>query len=486
MTKFILLSCVLLITLNVGADRLVRIHDISQTTVFSFIEQNYDVANVDIENSYVDLMVPDEEANALLLTYPHVKVLPREWGELLPENAKNAGYYYSPGENWEFWCTLAEDYSDLADTPVVVGQSHQSRDIYTIRITSSVGDADYKPVMYFSSLIHAREPGSNSVIIDFANWLCTNYDSDTRATWILDNTQVYFMPVANPDGYEYNMPGGGDWRKNRNGAGIDLNRNWGYMWGYDDQGSSPYSWSETYRGTAPFSEAETQVQRDFIISIEPIAAMNYHTYGGYLLYPWGYENIPTPHQSTFESWGAAMTQYNGYQYGRAEQILYAVNGEQNDWCYSGDSVPTILAMTPEVDDNGFWGGQNDSTLIADFCEECRYMNIWLCMTAPGFVGVEEQSWTSAGSPLEITALWPNPALSRVGFRLTVPMGTTVEELVVFDITGRTVAEISIDDLQSGQNMINWSIPETVPAGIYTVRASDNSGQVVSKRFTILE
>ena len=40
--------------------------------------------------------------------------------------------------------------------------------------------------------------------------------------------------------------------------GVDLNRNYGYKWGYDNSGSSNYTGDETYRGPYAFSEPETQ------------------------------------------------------------------------------------------------------------------------------------------------------------------------------------------------------------------------------------
>jgi hypothetical protein len=384
MKKYFLVFVIVALSSSAEADRLVRLYDVSRGFAMKLIEDGYDVANVDIRGEYVDIMLPEKDVDQAALLSHNYEVLPKEWGELLPENLNDGGYYYSPEENWAFWCGLSEDYSDLVDTPATIGQSYEDRDIYMIRMTSST--SGYKPPIYFSSLIHAREPGGNSVLIDFAMWLTSNYDGgDTRAAWILDNTEVYFVPIANPDGYAFNMPNGGNQRKNMNwsagGDGVDLNRNWGYMWGYDDYGSSPYPYDQTYRGTSAFSEPETQVQRDFIISIEPIGAMNYHTYGGYLLYPWGYEDILAPDNEMFVGWSEIMTAGNGYEYGTAWQILYNVNGEQNDWSYCGEDVARMYPMTPEVDDNGFWGSQNDTLEIVRICNECRPMNILFCFAA---------------------------------------------------------------------------------------------------------
>lgn len=489
MKKTMVLLPIILITFTLSAHRLVRVSNITESSVRQLFLDGFDIANVDLRLGYADLMIPDAEVDQLYLLFPDFELLPQEWSELLPENARDAGYYYSPEENWEFWSSLSIDYPDLADAPVTIGYSYLDRNIYMVRLTSPVGSEGYKPSIYFSSLIHAREPGSNSVLIDFAMWLTSNYDGgDTRAAWILDNTSVYFVPVANPDGYAYNMPNGGNQRKNMNwtlGDGVDLNRNWSFQWGYDNYGSSGNPDNQTYRGTSPFSEPENRVQRNFIVSVKPIAAMNYHTYGGYLIYPWGYNNSPTPDQSTFETWGAAMTSYNGYAYGRAGQLLYTVNGEQNDWCYCGECMPMVYAFTPEVDDLGFWGSQNDTTAIVNFCEECRYMNIWLCMNAPEHVGIGENPGMVVEHEMSLGTVYPNPAYASAEFIINLPEAGQMD-LAVYDMIGRRIQTLSSRELSAGENVVTWNIPDDISTGVYIIRISDSNGVVAGRRFTVLK
>src|SRR5690606_15325000 len=119
--------------------------------------------------------------------------------------------------------------------------------------------------------------------------------------------------------------GGGMWRKNRrnNGSsfGVDLNRNYGYLWGYDNWGSSGNPSSETYRGPSAFSEPETQALRDFLEGGRRVrAAFNYHTYGDLLLFPWGYEAAYTPDHDRFVAASQQMTAVNGYNYGIGPEI----------------------------------------------------------------------------------------------------------------------------------------------------------------------
>ena len=92
--------------------------------------------------------------------------------------------------------------------------------------------------------------------------LLEGYNSDEELTYLVNNREMYFVPVVNPDGYVYNQTtnplGGGLWRKNRsvnsgNCMGVDLNRNFSFEWG-NPFGSSFDPCDNTYRGTEAFSE----------------------------------------------------------------------------------------------------------------------------------------------------------------------------------------------------------------------------------------
>lgn len=86
----------------------------------------------------------------------------------------------------------------------------------------------------------------------------------------LRELEYYFLPVMNPDGYEYSFTSDRLWRKNRSGSGVcvgtDLNRNFDFNWA--GKGSSLNPCSEIYRGKAAFSEPETQAVSKFILNLK--------------------------------------------------------------------------------------------------------------------------------------------------------------------------------------------------------------------------
>ncbi len=488
--QFLFLILSVLVVSNAGASEvMVRLFGLRDCSIESLMADGYDIASVDHNRNYVDIVIDESYLSTLESKAATIRVLPESWVRLLPENTDDAGFYLDPEETWAFWTDLAATYPGLVQSPVTQGQSFQGRDIYSICITSSSGPSD-KPAIFFNSLIHAREPATNSVLADFGLWLATEYDNDTMAAYILDNSKIYIIPIVNPDGYVDNMTGDNMQRKNMNyttpvsSSGIDLNRNFGYQWEYDDLGSSPEPYDETYRGSAAFSEPETQVIQSFTNTINPIGSMHYHSYaeGGMVIYSWNYVNQPTPHQSTFQSWASAMTAQNGYQYGRCGELMYPSNGDACDWSYENSEHQTCLSFGVEVDDDGFWGSQNDTLAIAEFCAECRFMNKLLCMNLLGSVGIEVTTEAEGTGILSVTGISPNPVMNSLNFSASVPSGALF--VTIFDLSGRQIDQFDVENLESGDCQLNWEIPAGAPNGVYML-IIESSNQTVGSRFTVL-
>src|SRR4029079_6687677 len=86
-------------------------------------------------------------------------------------------------------------------------------------------------------------------------------------------------------------------------------------------------------GTLPASERETQTQRNEVIALQPKTALSFHTYSDLWLHPWGYTASATSDSAAFYEWNDEATVGVGYMAGQSTRVLYAVNGEFNDWCY---------------------------------------------------------------------------------------------------------------------------------------------------------
>jgi hypothetical protein len=277
-----------------------------------------------------------------------------------------------------------------------VGLSHDSLDIWLVKISDNPDTDEAEPEVLYTALTHGGEPLGMATVMYFMYYLLENYGTDPFVTFLIDNRELYFVPVVNPDGYVYNEQifpeGGGMWRKNKSDNnenqifdpdfdGVDLNRNFGYNWGYDDKGSSPYPGKWNYRGTAPFSEPETQAIRDLCLSHEFQLALNYHTYGSWLSLPWGYILYDiTPDSTIYLDLAKNMTQYNHYTHSSFNKDFTLLNGGANDWMYGEQTEKgKIFAMTLEVGSDGHWP---PLFRIYPLAEENIYPNLILAL-GPG-------------------------------------------------------------------------------------------------------
>lgn len=260
--------------------------------------------------------------------------------------------------------------------------------IYYVRITGNESSTSEgtKPQMLFTSMIHSREVSALMNNIYFMWYLIENYNTDTAVKNLVDNNELYFVPVVNPDGLRWNehlnSSGGGMQRKNlRPGAGgtsnsssnrgVDLNRNFDYFWGTAGSGSSGTSTSDSYRGPSAASEPETQILVDFILSRNFKTAIWNHTWANSIPHPYG--GNPTyvsGREDEMHKWHEDMTKYNRYVSGAT--IFTPANGIADDWMVGGSmdsngstgSGQNILATTPEHGSEGFWPSPSSIIPIA--------------------------------------------------------------------------------------------------------------------------
>ena len=274
-----------------------------------------------------------------------------------------AGGHFTYNEMLEKLDSMQLLYPNLISARQQVGSflTHEGRPIYWVRVSNNpTVSQPAKPQVLYTALHHAREPGSLTATIFYLWHLLDNYNTDPQVKAIIDNTELYFIPCVNPDGYNYNLVndpfGGGMWRKNRrnnlNGTyGVDLNRNYGYLWGYDNLGSSNSSASDVYRGPSGFSEPETQAIKWFTEQHNFSLALNYHTFNNELLSPYGHVQVAYPVDSLeYSAFSVQLTKYNFYRYGTCYQCLgYVSNGGSDDWMYAEQATKNkIYAFTPEI------------------------------------------------------------------------------------------------------------------------------------------
>ncbi len=354
-----------------------------------FVINEYDINKLIINN--IDYQVIHDDLEAFYLSRLDNNYSDRDF-----ELGSMGGYYtFEEIENQLDQLSLL--YPDIISQKVSIGLSLEGRNIWAIKISDNHSVNENEPEVLYTGLHHAREPMSYMNLFYYMHWLGENYNSDLLAQHLVDNRELWFIPAINPDGLVYNenisSNGGGLQRKNVKQTcsftpiGVDLNRNYSYMWGYDNEGSSSDGCSETYRGNSPFSEPETQAVRDFVNSNNFKINFNYHSYSNLLIYPFGYEydnQAPQEDIDIFIEYGQDMVQYNNYALGTGPDLLYPVNGEACDWMYGEKN---IFSYTPEIgsQNDGFWPATNR---IVPLAEENLYPNQVLALNAGSKYDVE--------------------------------------------------------------------------------------------------
>lgn len=207
---------------------------------------------------------------------------------------------------------------------------------------------------------HAREHLSVEVPLLLAKFLAESQDSQTQR--LLNTRDIFIVPMMNPDGAEFDIASGSYqmWRKNRKAGtpgceGVDINRNYGFMWGTGGSSSDPCS--DVYMGPRAFSEPETLAAKAFVESHLNIKMLlTLHTFSELVLYPWGYTDDPLSNVrdlATFEKMAKTMAGWNGYV-PEPTHDLYTTSGDTTDWAYGQFG---IFAFTFEMSPgNDHWGG----------------------------------------------------------------------------------------------------------------------------------
>mgnify|MGYP005842129017 CR=1 FL=1 len=406
------------------------------------------------------------------------------------------GGYYTLAEIEADLDEMFQLFPNLITQKFSIGSSIEGRTIWAVKISDNPAVNENEPAVGLDALIHAREPQSMATLMYFMWYLLENYGTDPEATYLVNNREIYCVPCVNPDGYEYNRQtnpnGGGYWRKSRrnngNGCyGIDLNRNFGYKWGYDNNGSSPDPCAETYRGTAAFSEPESQAIRDLAILKNYGTHFNMHTYGGYVLYPWGYINAETPDSLTYREFAALLTSYSGYAFGSGGQLLgYNSNGSVRDWMYGEQTVKNkIYGYTIEIG-NSFWPQQSQIFPIAQ--QNLRTM-IYQSFLAGEYVQLVEANYNKEYFlPSDFIELYPefkNKGLAtayNLVFELSSP-----SQYVTINNASSSLDSINARSTSSLITPLSFSISSSAPLKeeIYLAITTKTNGDLLSSDTTTI-
>jgi len=280
---------------------------------------------------------------------------------------------------------LADSAPDIVSYEVL-GKSVEGRDIVVLRLSTDLEKSGNKPGVMFMGTHHAREHLSTEVPLMLAQYLVGEYkNGNAQIVKYLQTREISILPLVNPDGVEWDISTGRykAWRKNRTrnsdgNYGVDLNRNYSYMWGTG--GSSTNTRSEVYMGPKPFSEPETQAIKNYIDAKSNLTTLlSFHTFSELILYPWGhkYESIENARDfAVHQKMAQTMSEWNRYT-PEQSSALYIASGDTTDWAYG---VHKIISFTIEMDPknafgtDGFYPGQAKIPVVFEKnLQPCLYL-----------------------------------------------------------------------------------------------------------------
>jgi carboxypeptidase T len=419
------------------------------------------------------------------------------------DNNTNTGYQYNTPVNYQdgtyggyfryqemldILDKMRQLYPNLITVKTIITDTittHEGRPLYWVKISDNPDINEAEPQVLYTALHHAREPNSLSQMLFYMWYLLENYSTNPEIKAMLEQAELYFIPCINPDGYLYNEltdpAGGGFWRKNRRdnqdgSLGVDLNRNYGYEWGHDNTGSNPNPVAETYRGPSPFSEPESRMVKLFCEQHDFKFALNYHTFGNLLIYPWAWsDEVATPEFSTF---GKILNSENSYKAGTAtETVGYQVNGSSDDFMYGGES---IFSFTPEVGfgTSGFWPAASE---IDQLNKSALRMNLILGQLPLKYAEAGDVTLNTTNNTLQGNAKF---ALTRYGLS---PGGFTVsitpQSANVLQASAAQVVNLNL--LEEQQLTFSYTLAPSIKSGD-TIRLNilvDNGSYIRSKLVT---
>jgi hypothetical protein len=263
-----------------------------------------------------------------------------------------------PLKTW--YHNLAVQYPRLVKE-TVIGRTNQGQPIMAYKVTKDarkIRDGRRAAVLYDSTQ-HAREWIATEVERRLFAWFIANRNN-REVKRILQTRELWFVPVANPDGYDYTFTSAANrlWRKNlrdndadgqiTDGDGVDTNRNFPYKWNWDLEGASDDPADETFHGSGPGSEPEVKALRALEARIRPRFQLDYHSFAKLILWPEGWQ-VETPSTDTpiFRALAGDSDHpaVPGYDPEVSAQ-LYTTNGDITDDSYHAFR---ILPYTVELD-----------------------------------------------------------------------------------------------------------------------------------------
>jgi hypothetical protein len=326
----------------------VSLLDPDDATTLSKLGLNGDIYN---RQGYAILYVIGEELDLLVTSGFRVEILKNDLNNFYKDFWTHRDQYHSYEEIIAAIDSLHETFPSICKK-IDYGLSVEGRELCALKISDYVNTDDPEPEVFLDGGVHGDEIGGPENLIRFAEFLCDNYDNDPYITDLIDTREIWLYIMVNPDG-RVNMT-----RQNSNG--VDLNRDYGYMW--DGAGASP----------GYYSQPETRAARTCLLDNQFVVSTSYHSGAQYLAYTWSYRPDSCPDQAHVNYLAgiySSASGYSGLEYGQGYTGMYAINGSSKDAAYGmtgaiGWTMEISYAKQPPVSQIQYFYELNEPAMLA--------------------------------------------------------------------------------------------------------------------------
>lgn len=244
---------------------------------------------------------------------------------------------------------------------VSIGTSVQNRTIWALNISDNVGTEEDEPELKYVSTMHGNEWTGNEMMLYLIDELLSNYGTDPELTNLVDEMDIWIVPVMNPDGFA--IP------QRENAHGYDLNRS------FPDRIDDPVN-------TTVGREAEVAAIMNWSFGESFTLSANFHT--GTMVVNYPYDNNESGASVYTTCPDDALFIYISEQYSQHNLPMwngdffhgitngadwYTVSGGMQDWNYHwmGDNEVTIElsdSFIPSASQIPTYWSNNRDALIA--------------------------------------------------------------------------------------------------------------------------
>jgi carboxypeptidase T len=303
-------------------------------------------------------------------------------------------HYHTYQEMTDELHALAVNHSDIMSL-TSIGKTYEGRDLWLVKLSDNVNLEENEPGVLFMGAHHGNEKPGYEVCLFFIQYMVEHYEntSTPEVRNAFETTQIYVIPMVNPDGVEADSrkncaPNHGPFGRSTSitSYGVNLNRNYGDPWFlayvFPVQYSLPFILPDSsfnYRGPYPFSENETKAVKNFAESHNISISISYHSYGQFIIYPWMHTSKQVPDESLFISVGENISKINHYTLDIGTNYPIprygGTLGSSENWLYRERG---ILAYTIEVCTQR---APTDPHVMYNTCMAQTTVHLYLCERA---------------------------------------------------------------------------------------------------------